>query len=62
MYILYIYSKYRAENIYIYVSQLYIQFSSVTQSYLILCNPMDCSMPGFPVHHQHPELAQTHVH
>jgi len=27
-----------------------------------LCYPMDCSMPGFPVHHQHPELAQTHVH
>ena len=27
-----------------------------------LCNPMDCSMLGFPVHHQLPELAQTHVH
>ena len=27
-----------------------------------LCNPMDCSMPGFPVHHQLPELTQTHVH
>ena len=27
-----------------------------------LCNPMDCSMPGFPVHHPLPELAQTHVH
>ena len=26
------------------------------------CNPMDCSMPGFPVHHQLPELTQTHVH
>ena len=38
------------------------QFSSVTQSCLILCNPMDCSMAGFPVHHQLPELAQTHVH
>ena len=32
------------------------QFSSVA-----LCNPMDCSMPGFPVHHQLSELAQTHV-
>ena len=32
--------------------------SSVAQS----CLPMDCSMPGFPVHHQFPELAQTHVH
>ena len=38
------------------------QFSSVTQSCPTLCNPMDCSMPGFPVHHQLPELAQTHVH
>ena len=36
--------------------------SEVTQSCLILCNPMDCSMPGFPVHHQLLELAQTHVH
>ena len=35
--------------------------SSVTQSCLTLCNPMDCSMPGLPVH-QLPELAQTHVH
>ena len=34
----------------------------VAQSCPILCNPMDCSMPGFPVHHQLPELAQTHVH
>ena len=37
-------------------------FRSVTQSCLTLCDPMDCSMPGFPVHHQLPELAQTHVH
>ena len=35
---------------------------SVTQSCLTLCNPMDSSMPGFPVHPQLPELAQTHVH
>ena len=34
----------------------------VTQSYPTLCNPMDCSMPGFPVLHHLPELAQTHVH
>ena len=39
-----------------------VQFGSVTQSCLTLCNPMDCSMPGFFVHHQLPELAQTHVH
>ena len=38
------------------------QFSSVVQSCPTLCNPMDCSMPGFPVHHQLLELAQTHVH
>ena len=39
-----------------------VQFSSVTQSYPTVCNPMDCSMPGFPVHHQLPEFAQTCVH
>ena len=39
-----------------------VQFSLVAQLCLTLCNPMDCSMPGFPVHHQLPELAQTHVH
>ena len=39
-----------------------IQFSSVSQSCLTLCNPMNCSMPGFPVHHQLPEFTQTHVH
>ena len=39
-----------------------VQFSSVTQSCPALCDPMNCSTPGYPVHHQHPELAQTHVH
>ena len=39
-----------------------VQFSSVAQSCLTICDPMDCSMPGFPVHHQLSELAQTHVH
>ena len=38
------------------------QFSSVTQSCLTLCSSMDCSTPGFPVHYQLLELAQTHVH
>ena len=38
------------------------QFSSVAQSYSTLCDPTDCSMPGFPVHHYLPEFAQTHVH
>ena len=37
-------------------------FSSVAQSSLTLCDPMDCSMPGFPVHHQLLKLAQIHVH
>ena len=38
------------------------QFSSVAQLCLTFCDPMDCSMPGFPVHHQLPEPTQTHVH
>ena len=38
------------------------QFSSVAQSCLTLCNPMDRSTPGLPVHHQLPESTQTHVH
>ena len=38
------------------------QFSSVTQSCPTLCDPMDCSIPGFLVHHQHMELSQIHVH
>ena len=45
--------KWRSDNQY---------FSSVTQSCLTLCDPMDCSMPGFPVHHQLPDPTQTHVH
>ena len=39
-----------------------IHFSSVTQLCPVLCDPADCSTPGFSVHHQLPELAQTHVH
>ena len=39
-----------------------VQFSSVVQSCLTFCDPMDGSMPGLPVHHQLLELAQTHVH
>ena len=38
-----------------------VQFSSVAQSCLTLCDPTDCSTPGFPVHHQLPELTQTHI-
>ena len=39
-----------------------VQFSSLTQSCLTLCNPMNHSTSGLPVHHQHLEFTQTHVH
>ena len=39
-----------------------VQFSSVAHSCPTLCDPMNRSMPGFPVHHQLPELTQIHVH
>ena len=53
---LYLYSS-------IYLIELYsVQFSSVTQSCLTLCDPKKRSMPGLPVHHQLPEFTQTHVH
>ena len=39
-----------------------VQFNSVTQSCPTLCDPMNCSMPGLPVHHQLSESTQTHVH
>ena len=39
-----------------------VQFSSVTQSCPTLCDPMNCSMPGLPIHHQLLEFTQTHVH
>ena len=39
-----------------------VQFSSVPQSCLTLCDPMNCSTPGLPVHHQVSEFTQTHVH
>ena len=38
------------------------QFSSVALSCQTLCHPMNCSTPGLPVHHKHPEFTQTHVH
>ena len=41
---------------------LSVQFSSVAQSCPTLCDPMNCSTPGLPVHHQLPEFTQTHVH
>ena len=39
-----------------------IQFNSVTQSCQTLCDPMDCSTPRIPVHHQLPDFTQTHVY
>ena len=39
-----------------------VQFSSVVQSCLTLCDTINCSTPGLPVHHQLPEFTQTHVH
>ena len=44
------------------VPYLMAQFSSVTQSCLTLCNPMHCSMPDLPVHHQLLAFTQIHVH
>ena len=46
----------------IHLCYLMHQFSSVTQSCLTLCGCMNCSTPGLPVHHQLPEITQTHVH
>ena len=39
-----------------------VQFSSIAQSCLTLCDPMNCSMPGLPVHHELPESTQSQVH
>ena len=46
----------------VYLTWCSVQFSSVAQSCPTLCDPMNCSMPGLPVHHQLPEFTQTHVH
>ena len=45
-----------------WIWQKLVQFSSVAQSCLTLCDLMNCSMPGLPVQHQLPEPTQTHVH
>ena len=45
-----------------YQTFISVQFSSVAQSCPTLCNPMNHSMTGLPVHHQLPEFTQTHVH
>ena len=43
-------------------STISLKFSSVAQSCPTLCNPMNCSTPGLPVHHQLPEFTQAHIH
>ena len=45
-----------------FFASVQFKFSSVTQSCLALCDPMDYSTPGLPVHHQLPEFTQTHAH
>ena len=49
-------------GIFLFHSLWCLQFSSVSQSCPTLCDPMNCSTPGLPVHHQLPEFTQTHVH
>ena len=44
------------------ISLISLQFSSVAQSCPTLCEPMNCSTPGLPVHHQLPAFTQTHIH
>ena len=61
-FLLYHYWWYYFNHTLILPLQFSVQFNSVTQSCLTLCDPVDCSMPGFPVHHQLSELVQTHVH
>ena len=50
------------ENLYITGPSYSVQFSSVTQLYPTLCDLMNHSTPGLPVHHQLPEFTQTHIH
>ena len=52
----------RSRFLYFYRTIQFSQFSSVAQSCPTLCNPMNHSRPGLPVHHQLPEFTQTHIH
>ena len=54
--------KYKAIYVHLYIKDICVYIHSVTQLCPTLCHPMDGSTPGFSVHHQLPELAQTHVH
>ena len=53
---------FRGWSQYILIGPSSVQFISVAQSFPTLCNPMNRSMPGLPVHHKLPEFTQTHVH
>ena len=55
-------TKYISKKKYLHYVSIIQNFSSVTQSCLTLCDPMNRSLPGHPVHHQLPEFTQTHVH
>ena len=54
--------KLKSKFVFLYAPLSLIQFSSVTQLCPTPCDPMNCSMPDLPVHHQHPEFTQTHFH
>ena len=54
--------KWVESSLYNIALEIKVQFSSVAQSCPNLCNPMNRSTPGLPVHHQLPEFTQTHVH
>ena len=60
--VLYLFFCYKFFTYCCYKSFVRYQFSSVTHLCPTLCNPMNCSMPGLPVHHQLPEFTQTHIH
>ena len=61
---IFIVTTFRALSVFVYICCLCISYSSSVEllSCVGLCDPMYCSTPGFPIHHQLLELAQTHVH
>ena len=62
MQIIIIFKELLIEELFVFMANFNFQFSSVAQSCPILCNPMNHSTPGLPVHHQLLESTQTHVH
>ena len=49
-------------SVYVFLGLKWVPYSVQSLSVYTLCGPMNCSTPGLPVHHQHPEFTQTHVH